>query len=73
MSEESRKRILLRRAKFIAAALAAGGALSGEACGGTAQVCLKMAVDSGPTGDASNDADAGPQPCLAPILDSGNQ
>jgi hypothetical protein len=75
MSEEAKNRILLRRAKFVAAAIAASAISSADACGGTTapsdggadssmtdagpQVCLKMAVDSGP------------QPCLAPIQDSG--
>ena len=69
MSEESRKRILLRRAKFVAAAFAASTA-AGQACGGTTQVCLKISVDAGDAGDAgdaSDDADAQPQVCLAPI------
>jgi hypothetical protein len=74
MSEEQKNRILLRRAKFVAAAIAAS-AISADACGGTTvpgddggsdsavdgtpQACLKMVVDSGP------------QPCLTPIQDSG--
>ena len=77
MSEEQKNRILVRRAKFIAAAMAVG-AISEEACGGTIvpseggtndasmadgspQVCLKMAVDSGP------------QPCLTPIMDDAGK
>jgi hypothetical protein len=59
----SREKILARRAKFIAAAIASAGAIS---CSDntTAQVCLEPAVD------ASN-ADTRPMPCLDPAVDTG--
>ena len=63
--DELRKRILARRAKFVAAALAATG-LGVLACGGEVK----------PTGDAGTDAaaDGPPQPCLgAPQPDAGPQ
>ena len=78
--EESRRLILARRARFVAAALA-GVAGSTSACG-KAEPCLSQIVnvpppDTGaPTGDAGAedaDADALPQPCLTPDLDSGDQ
>jgi hypothetical protein len=58
----SRERILARRAKFIAAALASAGAI---ACSDntTAQVCLEPAIDAG--------SDTTPQVCLEPQFDSG--
>lgn len=55
MSEESRGRILLRRAKFVAAALAAG-ALSAEACDGLGRACLKISIDAGDAGGSDADA-----------------
>jgi hypothetical protein len=69
MSEESRNRILLRRAKFIAAALAAATA-SSEACGGTVTAddagSTDAAIDMGPAACLKMAVDSGPQPCLAP-------
>lgn len=75
--DEIQKRILARRARFVAAALAASGLGVAAACGG----------DVVPQGDAGGDAaadspqaclsppqlDADPQPCLgAPLADSGD-
>lgn len=56
--DELRKRILARRAKFVAAALAASGLGVAAACGG----------DVTRAGDAGTDAaaDSPPQPCLSP-------
>lgn len=67
MSEdELKRRILGRRARFIAAALASAGIGAAPACG-TPQVCL-FPVDIEDSGaDADADADATPQPCLTPI------
>ncbi|CAN5590664.1 hypothetical protein BH09MYX1_BH09MYX1_38440 [soil metagenome] len=88
MSEdELRKRILSRRAKFVAAAIAATGI---AACGGDVQGASDASTDA--PADASKDAskdtgadapqpclgisqpdagDAGPQVCLAPQQDGG--
>jgi len=69
MSEETRNRILLRRARLIAAALAAATA-SGEACGGTVQGgdggSTDAAADIGPAACLKMAVDSGPQPCLTP-------
>ncbi len=76
--EESKRIILARRAKFVAAALAG---LNAAMCGGETsepQPCLSIAQEDGgspqpclsPAFDASRpdaaDADAEPQPCLSP-------
>jgi hypothetical protein len=64
--DEVAKRILARRAKFVAAALAASGLGVAAACGGEVK----------PVGDAGTDAaaDSPPQPCLgAPQQDAGPQ
>lgn len=64
---ETRTRILRRRAKLIAAALATAGSTT-AACG--SQVCLSIAVDpDAATMDAT--PDMGPQVCLTPAIDSG--
>lgn len=57
-NDEQKKRILARRAKFVAAALAASGLGAAAACGG----------DVTNAGDAGTDAaaDSPPQPCLSP-------
>jgi hypothetical protein len=57
-NDELKKRILARRAKFVAAALAASGLGVAAACGG----------DVSQGGDAGTDAavDSPPQPCLSP-------
>ena len=57
-NDELKKRILARRAKFVAAALAASGLGVAAACGG----------DVTKAGDAGTDAaaDSPPQPCLSP-------
>lgn len=79
--DELKKRILSRRAKFIAAALAASGI---AACGGGVQGPSDAAADAprdtaldGPQGCLSPPFDAGgdtgPQPCLEPPLDAGSQ
>jgi len=60
----SREKILARRAKFIAAAIAGAGAIG--CSDDKAQVCLE------PTIDASADTkDAAPMPCLDPAIDTG--
>jgi hypothetical protein len=71
MDEESKKIILARRARFVAAALASVG-LAGQACGGEA-------TDSQSSGGGSggpprmNGTGGAPQPCLsAPIAGSYN-
>ena len=64
--DEQKKRILARRATFVAAALAASGLGVATACGG----------DVTPTGDGGTDAavDSPPRPCLSPpSSDSGPQ
>ena len=65
-NDELKKRILSRRARFIAAALTSAGIGVAPACGGetTPQVCLTpIKPDSG----LDADADATPQACLSPI------
>ena len=69
-SDELKKRILSRRARFIAAALAGAGIGAAPACG-TAQACL---FPAGGGFDSGVDADdeAPPQICLtAPQPDAG--
>lgn len=80
-TDDLKKRILSRWARFIAAALAA---TSATACGSKPQVCLEP-IDPGDgsadapsdapseAGDAGPDAsdDAGPQPCLKVAPDAG--
>lgn len=77
--DELKKRILSRRAKFVAAAIAASGlAACGGEVGGPAdaaadapkdtaadvpQPCLSAPFDAGP--------DTGPQPCLDVAVDAG--
>ena len=78
--EASKKAILKRRARFVAAALASAGIGAAVSCGGetstsSPQPCLKAAVDAGGDGepqvfDAGPDADSGPQPCLEPPMDA---
>jgi len=60
-NDELKKRILGRRARFIAAALTSAGIGVAPACGGdsTPQVCLTPTQS-----DGGSDADATPQPCL---------
>lgn len=72
--------ILARRARFLAAAVAATAVGAAGACGGTAvddpAPCLSIAADAGEgdaTDGATRDADAGPQVCLTrPIEDAGD-
>jgi len=85
MSDENRKIVLGRRARFVAAALAGmGSAAALDAC--KPQVCLEPAYvpeDAAPDAEAGTDtSDAGkkdafaePQPCLsqAPDLDGGDK
>lgn len=67
----SRERILARRAKFIAAAIASAGAI-GCSDDTTAQVCLEPMFDGGSdTGSADANADTKPMPCLDPVVDTG--
>ena len=85
--EESKRIILARRAKFVAAALVG---LNAAMCGGETsepQPCLSVALDDGGSpqpcltpaldasrqdaADAAADADAEPQPCLAPLPPDG--
>lgn len=64
--DELKKRILGRRARFIAAALTSAGIGVAPACGGETvpQVCLSpQREDSG----VDADADATPQACLTPL------
>jgi hypothetical protein len=63
-----RDRILARRAKFVAAALASAGAIG---CSSTAAVCLEPAIDAGSDGKPdTSTTDTAPNPCLTPALDS---
>ena len=61
--EESKKKILARRARFVAAAVAS---ISMTGCGGDTeaepQACLS---------DTGVDVDTGPTPCLTPASDTG--
>lgn len=74
--DELKRRILSRRARFIAAALAASSA---TACGGETKptVCLEPVDPSDGSTDAPTDApvdgtdDVGPQACLKVAPDSG--
>lgn len=63
MSDEARRLILARRARFVAAAMVAAGATAGlDACS-NAQPCLSLApADTGPY----EPPDAAPQACLSP-------
>ncbi|MEO7096523.1 MAG: hypothetical protein ABI175_24910 [Polyangiales bacterium] len=65
--EESKKKILARRARFVAAALASAGVgLAG--CGGeTSADPIKPGSDSGSL-DAADVADTAPSVCLSPPL-----
>ena len=65
-NDELKKRILSRRARFIAAALTSAGLGVAPACGGdtTPQVCLTPTQSDG---GLDADADATPQACLTPI------
>lgn len=83
----SREKILARRAKFIAAAVASAGAIacSSESSSGPT-VCLEPTIDAGrDVGDTmpmpcldpvvdtgvSDTTDTGPTPCLTPVEDTG--
>ncbi len=85
MTDEASKRaILRRRARFVAAALASAGLGAAVSCGGeSTKNAPQSAVDAGADadgspqpclgalpGDAASDADAGPQPCLEPLIDA---
>jgi hypothetical protein len=62
----SREKILARRAKFIAAAVASAGAIACSSESSTTpgpQVCLEPAIDAS--------ADTRPMPCLDPVVDTG--
>lgn len=61
-SEDARKLILARRARFVAAALASVAATT-TALGASVEACGGETVDQGGGGDA------GPQPCLSPTAD----
>jgi hypothetical protein len=74
--DEAKRRILMRRARLVAAAVAGLGAA--VACGGqvTPQPCLEPVQDGGPDATQPQPClgvalDSGPQPCLTPIQDSG--
>jgi hypothetical protein len=77
--DEAKRIILMRRARFVAAALAG---LNAAMCGGqtdSPSACLSVAADDGgtpqpcltpsvqPPDASTSDADAAPQPCLSPI------
>ena len=61
-SEDAKKLILARRARFVAAALASVAATT-TALGASLEACGGETVDQGGGGDA------GPQPCLSPTAD----
>jgi hypothetical protein len=62
--EESKRIILSRRARFVAAALASAGLAAGPACGG--EVDDGKSGAGGQTRDASRDRRDEPQVCLSP-------
>ena len=67
--EESKKRILARRARFVAAALASAG-LGATGCGGEVAgptACLDPIVDTG----SSEAGDTNPTVCLSAPADTG--
>jgi hypothetical protein len=68
--DESKRLILARRARFVAAALA-GVAATANACGGDAepQPCLSPLYDGGISDGRADAADARPQPCLEPMIE----
>lgn len=82
-----RDRILQRRAKFVAAALASTAVACSSSSTSNPEVCLEPAFDSGsdtgtpdaqpevclsPALDSSvSDSDTGPMPCLDPAVDTG--
>lgn len=61
MSDDAKRAILARRARFLAAAIAGVGvaACGGETEGPSPQPCLEPAIDAGDAGD-----DGAPEPCL---------
>lgn len=63
-----RDRILARRAKFVAAALASAGTIG---CSSTASVCLEPAIDASGTDTNKSDTTTRPEACLTPALDTG--
>lgn len=72
--DEIQKRILARRARFVAAALAASGLGVAAACGGDVTPGGDAGSDAGidAVADAAQQPDVIPQPCLSPPLqDSG--
>jgi hypothetical protein len=80
--DEAKRVILMRRARFVAAALAGlnaamcGGETDGPSAGvpvavddgGTPQPCLSATA---PPDAGASDADAAPQPCLSPLPPDG--
>ena len=84
MDDDTKKLILARRAKFVAAALAAAGVTVGAsgglpACGSDSEKSSDASNDGNPQpclramvdgGDDDEDADAEPQPCLSLALDA---
>jgi len=71
MSDDPKRIVLSRRARFVAAALASvGGVALNEACS-VAQVCLSQVSrdDGGPQPclEPPYERDAEPQPCLSPL------
>jgi hypothetical protein len=69
-NDELKKQILARRAKFVAAALAASGLGVVVACGGE----VAQGGDAGTEAGTDAAADGLPQPCLgAPQQDAGPQ
>jgi hypothetical protein len=68
--DESKRIILSRRARFVAAALASAGLAAGPACGGDVEDGSNGAGGSGGSGgearDASRDRRDEPQVCLSP-------
>lgn len=68
--DDPRARILARRAKYVALALAGAGL---TACGSTSEVCLSIvAPDAADEAGDGGDADAAEaQVCLSPVMDTG--
>lgn len=73
----ARRDILARRARFVAAALASVGLVTGAvACGGDTKRDGKRTADAGDAGDAAPEpclgapADASPEPCLGVTPDA---
>ena len=68
MSDDAKKLVLARRARFVAAAIAGIGVATAACDSAEPSVCLSPLApkDAGVT-DADAKSDADPQPCLSPL------